>query len=334
MIYNVQTLRALAASLVVLTHLDAMLIASGIGREHLAFGTSGVDLFFVISGFVIVYATDGRALSPLRFFRDRLLRIVPLYWTLTLAVFVIALVAPDLLKSTTASLFDLFRSLLFVPYVKESGEIQPVLFLGWTLNYEMFFYAIFSAAMILKNSIYRVTLLTSVIAVLIIAGVFVAPLSTVSFFLTRPIMIEFVIGAWIGIAYVKGRRLSTPLAIACLLGGFSVLIGRFWLWPGGERAWWGGLSAMAILSGALSLPQYRGKMLQLLGGASYSLYLLHPFVIIAATKICIKLGLFDNTLSLIASAVFAFVSACAASILSFMYFEKPVTLYIKKVARH
>jgi exopolysaccharide production protein ExoZ len=329
MIYNVQTLRALAASLVVVTHLDAMLVASGIGREHLAFGTAGVDLFFVISGFVMVYTTNGRAIAPIAFLRDRLQRIAPLYYALTLVVFVVALVAPGLLKSTTASVPDLIRSLLFIPYVKESGEIQPILFLGWTLNYEMFFYTIFALSLLLTGGIRRMMFLSLVIGLLIVAGAFVPQALTIPFFFTRPIMAEFVMGAWIGIAYCRGHRLPPALALACLLAGTFVLVGRFWLWPGGERAWWGGISSAAILIGALWLPEYRERLSQMIGGASYSLYLMHPFIIIAATRICVRLGLFDSTMGLFASAVFAFVLACVAAILSYLYVEKPVTRYFK-----
>src|SRR6185437_14170487 len=132
---NIQALRAIAALLVVFVHLAVPVAALGVAP----FGAGGVDLFFVISGFIMVYTTVGRPISGAEFLGRRIVRIVPLYWLLTLAVFGIALIAPTLLQFTTASWGQLLKSLFFIPFAKANGDVQPVLFLGWTLNYEMFF---------------------------------------------------------------------------------------------------------------------------------------------------------------------------------------------------
>jgi exopolysaccharide production protein ExoZ len=131
---NVQALRAVAAVMVVFVHLDQLGVAAG-GRSGLfEAGNAGVDLFFVISGLIMVLTTWGRPIGPRRFFVNRLKRVVPLYWIVTLAVFAIAVVAPSLMQATRADPVELAKSLLFIPFAKANGLVQPVAFVGWTLN--------------------------------------------------------------------------------------------------------------------------------------------------------------------------------------------------------
>ena len=112
------------------------------------FGGAGVDIFFVISGFIMVYTTMDREITPWSFMADRIARIVPAYWAATLGVFFLALVAPSLLQTSHMQWGELFKSLVFVPFRKANGLVQPVLFVGWTLNYEMFFYLMFAAGLL------------------------------------------------------------------------------------------------------------------------------------------------------------------------------------------
>ena len=329
MIRNVQALRAVAALLVVITHLDAMLMLAGYPHGVLAFGTAGVDLFFVVSGFVMVHATSRRTTGPVTFFKDRLIRIVPLYWLLTIVLFGASLYAPTVFAATSSSVQDLIKSLLFIPYLKNNGEIHPVLFLGWTLNYEMFFYAIFALTLLARTLIVRTCILSVAIVALYVAGTSIGKDQAVAFFYTRPIMLEFVVGAWIGLAYVRGVRLPGVLAATCLVLGVMVLLGRFALWPEGERAWWSGTSATAILLGLLSLGDNKSRILQQLGDASYSLYLLHPFVVIAVTKIASRLHLLETNFGLICSGAVAVGLACVSAVVAHRWIEKPMTIWLK-----
>src|ERR1019366_2869669 len=144
LIHPIQYLRGIAALMVVWHH--------GVGQLAtletyfpFRFGTSGVDLFFVISGFIMVVTTAGRDVTPTEFIARRFVRVVPLYWVLTLALAATALVAPSLFRSVTLTAVSLIQSLLFIPHFSPShaGMIWPVLVPGWTLNYEMFFYVVF-----------------------------------------------------------------------------------------------------------------------------------------------------------------------------------------------
>src|SRR5580693_2772498 len=100
MIRNIQALRALAVYLVVLEHSLGTLALGTVEVAKLNFGGAGVDIFFVISGFIMVVTTDTRETQAGDFMWHRIVRIVPLYWLLTLVVFAVALIAPSLVQAT------------------------------------------------------------------------------------------------------------------------------------------------------------------------------------------------------------------------------------------
>ena len=100
-------------------------------------------MFFVISGFVMVHASEplfGRADGPRLFWLRRLIRIAPLYWAVTSLYLVLTLLLPDMATSHYSPGL-IAASYLFFPFPREDGTMQPVVGLGWTLNYEMFFYS-------------------------------------------------------------------------------------------------------------------------------------------------------------------------------------------------
>ena len=103
-----------AALLVVLFHLKELFAVLGLPPRTLGFAALGVDLFFVISGFIMVFTTDAAPVGGMRFFKNRVARVVPIYWLITLLVFLVATTAPTLLSNTSADLLDLLRSLFFV----------------------------------------------------------------------------------------------------------------------------------------------------------------------------------------------------------------------------
>jgi peptidoglycan/LPS O-acetylase OafA/YrhL len=148
---NIQALRAVAAWAVVGHHLvDALRNYIAIGRfpYNPAIGSYGVEVFFVISGFVMMASTSKRAITPGRFLAERWVRVAPLYWALTLGV---AGAMWAGLRLFAAHGFDparLVTSLAFMPSWVDGRIGNPVLFPGWTLNYEMMFYALFAVALL------------------------------------------------------------------------------------------------------------------------------------------------------------------------------------------
>lgn len=324
LLYNIQALRALAAYLVVILHLESLLPLSDACRKALGLGAAGVDLFFVISGFIMVHTTAGRDVRPLPFVASRLARIVPLYWLLTLAVFVIALTVPSLLGSTTASPDHLVKSLLFIPFEKGSGAVQPMLPVGWTLNYEMFFYGLFGVSLLARDAVRVAVVCSSAIIGLVLIGQGAQPSSTIAAFYTAPIMLEFVMGMWLGVASFRRARLSRGWAGALLAVASGVLVLGSLLYPAGERVLWAGPPCAAIVWAAFSLEArgvaLRNRLLQSLGAASYALYLSHLFITQGTAELGARLGLLDHPATAIPLATLAAAAAgwCALAL------ERPI----------
>lgn len=130
-IKSIQILRGVASTSVVYYHI-------GMSPN---FGAFGIDLFFVISGFVMSLLLTYKTMkSPWKFYIKRIIRIVPLYYLFTTITLTLTLIKPDLFNSTTFDLLNFFKSLLFIPYIKEDGTLHPFLPVGWTLNYEFFLF--------------------------------------------------------------------------------------------------------------------------------------------------------------------------------------------------
>ncbi len=305
-----QILRALAAIAVLLGHVQGIILVGGVtlGTHPWTLarfpGGSGVDLFFAISGFIILNSSASDAGAPggrMRFFRKRVVRLVPLYWLATLAFLPILLVgriAPrgDLARALTASL-------LFIPHAAVVGPVGvfPVYDLGWTLNFEMFFYLVFG--LFLSRPVGAAGVASGLLLVLlVVAGAMFPGSGVLRSVWTAPILLEFVLGLLAGMAF---RSSSRPPLAACL---FAVVLGLALLAgdpmhlatkrPGsvtpndlGRVLGWG-VPAALILSGAVfvekgrSIPLVRPvKWLRTLGDASYSLYLAHPIVLIVLVKV-------------------------------------------------
>lgn len=96
---------------------------------------------FCISGFMIMFTTEK---STKYFFRKRLVRILPLYYLMTLGTYLSLLLFPSMFQQTRHDFSYLVKSLLFIPFDIGSGAIQPLVRIGWTINCEMLFYLLFS----------------------------------------------------------------------------------------------------------------------------------------------------------------------------------------------
>jgi exopolysaccharide production protein ExoZ len=292
MLLNVQALRGLAAFLVVFVHLERLAELAGLPPGLTVFGNSGVDVFFVISGLIMVVTTSGRKQTPLGFLRNRATRIVPLYWAITFAVFAVALAAPSLLQSTSADPVHLLKSLAFIPYQRPDGAMHPVVFVGWTLNYEMAFYVIFALGLMLPSRLAGLAALIAVLLAVALAGQVLEPRNPVLAFYTAPMILEFGAGMVLGALLVRGRlpkaRAWGWLAAGVGLTALIVMLAGPWLWPQADRALMFGAPAVVIVACGL-IAERAGLALQqgwiqLLGAASYSTYLTHFFCTQFVTK--------------------------------------------------
>ena len=214
MVLWVHLLRAVAALAVMFAHAHSSALVMGIGNyvPDFPIGAAGVDLFFVISGFVMVVASAdlfGRRGAPLYFFLRRLARIVPLYWFVT-GIFLFILFAGRHHSTTYLSVSDVMTSLLFIPHQLPSGVVAPIYGLGWTLNFEMMFYVVFSAVLFLRPRIAIPMLSVAMLGLGYVVPRF--PLGLPVSFWANPIIVEFVFGMIIGLARLEGYRMPKWLA--------------------------------------------------------------------------------------------------------------------------
>ena len=139
-LHEVQHLRAIAVLLVVLAHLhqsEARFFPQALLGDYAFAGFAGVDIFFVISGFIIHYLYRHRDRISARFFLDRINRIYPLYWLFTGLALTGYWVMGGALSATPGEI-DIAGSLALIPL----GH-PPVLLVGWTLTHELWFYLVY-----------------------------------------------------------------------------------------------------------------------------------------------------------------------------------------------
>jgi exopolysaccharide production protein ExoZ len=326
MINNIQGLRALAALMVVFVHLGVLLATLGLPL----FGASGVDLFFVISGFVMVHTTKPRPPPAWDFARNRVARIVPIYWLMTLSVFVVALLAPQLLGATRADGAQLLKSLLFIPFKKVNGLVEPVLFVGWTLNYEMFFYALFSIGLLFQRYLLGLGAVVAVLIGLCVAGAVFQPTGVLAAFYTNPIILEFGFGMLVALA-VERAPATVPLparmcALVALLAAPLVFFGPL-AWPDAPRVLACGVPSAVVVAAAVLLERWGLRLTSpavlAVGDASYILYLSHPYVTQSVQKLALHLNP-TGALS-VALIVVSFALVIAVAIVLHLTVEKPLS---------
>ncbi|MEO7027698.1 MAG: acyltransferase, partial [Caulobacteraceae bacterium] len=187
---SIQYLRALAALAVVLYH--ALQWRSG-GFDV---GRAGVDVFFVISGFVLWRATSRHRVTPLTFLAARASRVMPLYWLATLAVVASALVWPQFLPQVRPGWGHLLLSLAFIPHFDPRGLPFPTLPPGWSLDYEAGFYILFAIALAFARR-WRAWALVGGLAGATLAGLLLADPAYILG--ANPLLLEFAAGVLIGV---------------------------------------------------------------------------------------------------------------------------------------
>src|ERR1700710_62144 len=187
----------------------------------LSYGGRGVDLFFVISGFVIFYATHSSKLTPAEFLRRRVERIAPLYFFVIFTVTMLAITLPAVFGTPDwYTPRHILKSLAFISFT--DGDM-PVVYVGWSLEYEMYFYLAVALLMALTREVWRnIVVIFSAIALFgQIPGV-AAMLGNYAFF-ADPMILEFVLGVIVASVFVNGRINSPmPVAAACTIAAVLV----------------------------------------------------------------------------------------------------------------
>ena len=333
---NIQALRAIAAFLVVFVHLQPLVNRLGADPNLFDFGNGGVDLFFVISGVIMVYTTRARETTALNFIAHRIARIVPFYWFMTFAVFGIALVAPSLLQATRADWADLLRSLAFMPFRRANGFVQPIVFVGWTLNYEMVFYLLFAAGMLTGRRFWGLAATFTILLVAALAGLMLRPQGLYAPFYLAPIVLEFGLGMILGSAIPLLPRDRAMIPAAAILGAgcFVLLIVGPDLWPSTDRLFVFGLPAFGLVAAALMLEAsgaiVRMPLLKSLGDASYAIYLTHFFVTQTAVKVAEILGVAAPT-PIVLLCFASFPAVAATGLIVHRAIERPLSTAARRL---
>jgi peptidoglycan/LPS O-acetylase OafA/YrhL len=335
---SVQYLRGLAALGVVYFHTKIYLADFSwfAGRQ---FGFGGVDIFFAISGFIMMVTTSGRRETPGSFYAKRAVRVVPMYWGATLASAALFLLIPSAFIKQSISLQHVLLSMLFIPHVVD-GETStaPFFKIGWTLNFEMFFYLVFGLALVLRSEIRRLAVVGAIFFGLVAFGAAFEPRGPALGYYTSPFLFEFLMGMIVGyMAHKNVLRHITPIvgwagicvALACILSCGDMLGDDF------SRVLLFGFPAASILAFSVGL-EARGhlpasKILDQLGAASYSIYLAHPFVL-TGFKVLARATHFPSG-SPVVGALGVIASTCAAAVIGYVIYrtiEKPILNFMRR----
>jgi peptidoglycan/LPS O-acetylase OafA/YrhL len=323
-LYGLQILRGVAAVLVLLHHQAQVIgdrITHSLDLTVLDNGAFGVDLFFPISGFVIYLSAlklQERNGTWQDFASRRFIRVAPLYWGFTIVKLLIFVAAPGVFAHFKFTPWNALGSFLFLPLYNYAQVPEPILSVGWTLAYEMLFYAIITVALFARLHVLRFTAIT--VLVLGIAGIFIpAGLGGLTY-LADPIELEFLGGIVVASLYLRGWRLPVWASV-CLLpimfvfalthaGGPSNLEFR----PIRALLW--GIPGVVIVACVVGLEDYvrriPNRLALLVGDASYSLYLTHTFILPACGLLALRLhfsGLTGAIAYILGSGLIALVVA-------------------------
>ena len=316
---NLQSLRGFAAINVVLYHILGTAAAYGFVPQCLSimtgWGANGVDVFFVLSGFVILHSQLQKKRSMLAFLKLRLIRIVPIYWFVTLVmVLAFSLLPSASFNSNAPSTGWLIQSMFFLSSAISGKE--PVLAVGWTLEWEMLFYLVFGSSLLFSHwskSYFFIFLVLGFIAIMT----------------SNLIIFEFLAGMLIAYIY-NNFHLEQKHGLFLAAVGFVLLLSSInqVVDPRLSRAiYWGVPSALVVL-GVIYAKPYSQSLLKYLGDASYSIYLIHMLTVAAFYKASTSLSITANYDVL---ALLCLLSSIFCGALLYTLVEKPLTSYLRSI---
>ncbi|MGL5384694.1 MAG: acyltransferase family protein [Serratia sp. (in: enterobacteria)] len=348
---SVQALRGLAALAVMLFHFrwNINLSYPNLGDQLFGWGAIGVDVFFIISGFVITLSakklTPGLSAARV-FLKHRARRILPVYFIILLITFLLSGAMSTFHYPEKVS--NLISAITFSPidanhapfYVDDSGFYG----IRWTLNYEVLFYLVMAICLISK---YRWPLLLGVFSLSLVVFPMLAghsPTLDVSGYqfnsaylnlMTNPIIWQFLVGVGFGLIYpftknFNGQLRLATLVIATVVTGYFVLftprLGHGLTMSG----WYLSILFIAVVLNDELITKCIPGFIITLGEISFSLYLIHTLMNSGIGKRFEDIGVADG--------LPRFVLSCAVSIglayLSYKFIERPVSMRKQKTVRH
>lgn len=281
---SIQVLRVIASAGIALYHIECFF------KTGLLFNY-GVHIFFIISGFLAMYTTQKGL--PKNFIGKRLIRILPLYYLLTIFTFAVIKLAPGLIDGE-GSISELLRSLTFIPYSRVGNDaslsIRPLVGPAWTLYYDFGFTVLFSLAMHCNHK-KRGYIVSKILAILLICGLVLDTDNVFVICYTGVYWIDFIVGILVFYLLKKvyhkvnvnmqkriGLLLISVAFIVLMISGVVEKV-RWLVYPI--------LSAAVVVLFVIALKDcHIPKMIIQVGDASFSFYLLHYYVIFLIGLFC------------------------------------------------
>jgi exopolysaccharide production protein ExoZ len=334
-VITIQYLRGAAAAIVVISHLT-----STYGLEYLyqpRLGDFGVDIFFVISGFIMWHTTVEADMTTIEFWQRRISRIVPQYWIFLTLLVIISFSIPQSLHSTFITPENTIKSFLFIPHYNISIHmVAPILIPGWSLNYEMFFYFVFGLSLFIQSRQSRYVAILVTLVTLVSIGWILQPTNAIALTYTNYALVKFIAGILLAIAYRAGTLnnpvlglgfiLALPISIFVYATGRSILTNFVDFFA---------LSPTLIVGGALALESIaRAKpstILGEIGNASYSIYLSHLFFLRLLEEGWRRLAGLGASATMDATYILAgLVFAVVGGVAVYHLVERPLLLLLRK----
>jgi len=310
-ILSVQYLRAIAALLVLFHHMFWPPFTNNfalINYDLEVLGVVGVDLFFVLSGFIISYIIQFEK-SPALFIRKRMARIYPTYWQVYLLAILLWLILRGIFKIQFMPHGSWFSNISLLPF-ERVGNSKPVLIVAWTLYYEVFFYIVVAICLrFFGGKIYPFIIL-----------LFFLPDSFFGFY--KIFFYEFILG-FVLMESIKRKNVKMKISLSLIA---SLLI--FLLTSHSEIKGFAAMFAIIFLSSEKMIQKLpKSKLLEKIGDASYSLYLIHFPLCGLANYFASKI----NNPWVMSAYVLAWMGLIVwLAILNYEKFEKPIALKLKK----
>ncbi|MBI6182900.1 acyltransferase [Serratia proteamaculans] len=317
---QIQWLRGIAAISVVFTHLTAKAFSVGMTEFSFTRGSIGVDIFFIISGFIMMYVCDRKEYNFASFLKNRAIRILPLHYLFLFPLVIVYLLKPSIINSNSIGTF-FWESFALIPVKKEGYEyLNPVV---WTLCYEFLFYSIFASFLFLKN-IYFISIGTiTMIAFFVTFGAFYQGENEFIVGLTDSISLEFCFGILLYLLFKIDKLSVNPIIFLIIAIATYFLLYKFSL----PRFIKDGIPSVFLFVSLVNIDNLKLKWLEILGDISYEVYLCHIIVLSGTYVLLSKIGLHNLTVYY----VIAFSSIVILGFLMKKLFSDKVNVLLRKM---
>jgi len=349
MLISLQILRAIAVLLVIIVHFSVLAQKNiiDINIKPFYFGLAGVDIFFVISGFIMYYIISKPNVNKYEFLKHRFFRIFPLYWFYFSILLILAMYSPSLVTSYADT--NLLASFLLLPSFSPS-----FLNVSWTLVYEMYFYfVVFIFMVFFKNTKYFLIFLMTIFLISFLISFLnkLPELNAIFLVYGSPLLFEFLMGGCVYILVSKLNKLNRLYSFLLLFFSLCLLFASHRYYIGvdtffteifngykqyGRVIYFGIPSAIFVYSVLQFEVYFKESSFSLvnffnyLGNASYSLYLSHYFVLVFLFKVFDKLPI---TVDTIFEIIIVFITFMIISVSLGLFLYEYIEIFLLKEMR-